>query len=102
MRRAAFAQGLLLIAGGKPIGPRLIGTFDQGETGLRHLFQRLADVIGNVRRHAKLGPRCHDAGQGGQVAVGRHVVQGFLVQVIGIEEGLQAVQLLSEGHRGLP
>ncbi|MNE62432.1 hypothetical protein D3C80_1577120 [compost metagenome] len=38
--------------------------------------------------------------QGGQVAVGGHVVQSLFVQFIGIEEGLQAGQLLGEGHRG--
>jgi len=32
--------------------------------------------------------------------MGGHVVQRFLMQVIGIEEGLQAGQLLGEGHRG--
>jgi hypothetical protein len=38
--------------------------------------------------------------EGGQVAMGGHVVQSFFVQIIGIEEGLQAGQLLGEGHRG--
>ncbi|MNN73004.1 hypothetical protein D3C81_1890890 [compost metagenome] len=33
-----------------------------------------------------------------QVAVGGNVVQRFFVQLVGVEEGLQAVQLLGEGH----
>ncbi|MCY1421579.1 hypothetical protein D9M71_372390 [compost metagenome] len=36
--------------------------------------------------------------QGGEVAVGGDVVQRFFVQLVGVEEGLQAGQLLGEGH----
>ncbi|MNJ80220.1 hypothetical protein D3C77_785170 [compost metagenome] len=37
-------------------------------------------------------------GQRGQIAMGGHVVQRFFMQVIGIEKGLQAGQLLGERH----
>ncbi|MNT16103.1 hypothetical protein D3C72_1511920 [compost metagenome] len=36
--------------------------------------------------------------QGGEVAVGGDIVQRFLMQFVGVEEGLQAGQLLGEGH----
>lgn len=36
--------------------------------------------------------------QGGQVAVGSHVVECLVMQIVGIEKGLQAGQLLGEGH----
>ncbi len=38
--------------------------------------------------------------QGSEVAVGGDIVQRFFVQLIGVEEGLQAGQLLGEGHYG--
>ena len=70
MRITPFAQGLLFIAGGNPILPRLPlpGLGDQVKPGGRHLFQRLAHVIGNVGRHAELGPRLHDPCQQRQIA----------------------------------
>ena len=36
--------------------------------------------------------------QRGEVAVGGDIVQRFFVQLVGVEEGLQAGQLLGEGH----
>ncbi|MCY1310539.1 hypothetical protein D9M70_607390 [compost metagenome] len=38
--------------------------------------------------------------QRGHVAVGGNVVQRLFVQLVGVEEGLQAGQLLGEGHYG--
>ena len=84
----------------------IVVSSDRGLAGglNNNLFRKL---LGDVRQFGEQGvdpfALRHLVGadaQGGQVAMGGHVVQRFLMQVIGIEEGLQAGQLLGEGHRG--
>ena len=57
MRGAAFAQGFLLVPGRDPVVPRLapvLGAFGQPlEPVFGNLLQRLADIVGNVGRHAE-------------------------------------------------
>ncbi|MCY1370310.1 hypothetical protein D9M69_573970 [compost metagenome] len=64
------------------------------------------DVVAVVRRLGEQGVdplalrhRLGADGQRGQVTVGCDVVQGLFMQLIGVEESLQAGQLLGEGHR---
>ncbi|MNN54708.1 hypothetical protein D3C81_1695410 [compost metagenome] len=72
------------------------GFLDFGLFGIAAVVRRLGEqgvdplALGNL-----LGAD----GQGGQVTVGGHVVQRFLMQIVGIEKGLQAGELLGEGHR---
>ena len=75
------------------------GGFDFGALFLAAVVRRLGEQ--GVDPLALVGLLGADR-QGGQVTVGRDVVQGLVVQLVGVEEGLQAGQLLGEGHRGLP
>jgi len=71
------------------------GGFDLVAFGVAAVMRRLGEQ--GIDPLA-LGNRLRADGQGGEVTVGGNVVQRLLVQVIGIEEGLQAGQLLGEGH----
>ncbi|MNP54127.1 hypothetical protein D3C76_1486600 [compost metagenome] len=73
------------------------GGFDLFALGVAAVVRRLGEQ--GVDPFA-LGHLVRADRQGGQVAVGGHIVQSFLVQIVGVEKGLQAGQLLSEGHRG--
>ncbi|MNZ89587.1 hypothetical protein D3C78_1085180 [compost metagenome] len=71
------------------------GSFDLGALGIAGVMGLFGEqrvdpfTFGDVFRADR---------QRGQVAVGGDVVQRFFVQLIGVEEGLQAGQLLGEGH----
>ena len=67
MRRPAFTQGFLLVAGREPIRPRLTALIQQGETGLRDFFQGLADVIRDVGGNAEFGVGLQHAGEACEV-----------------------------------
>ena len=75
------------------------GRFDLFTFGITAVMRRLGEQRVNplALRHRLWADR-----QRGQVAVGGDVVQCLFMQLIGIEEGLQAGELLGEGHRGLP
>ena len=80
MGYAAFTQGLLFIAGAEPVVPGLApvrGASGQPvEAVARHLLQRLAHVVGDVRGHAQMRTGPHHAGQRCQVFGGDEAAPG--------------------------
>ena len=81
-------------------------TSDMGLEGQQRRFDRMAlGVVGVVRFLSEQGidPLAigHHVGadrQGSQIAMRGYVIQRFFVQLVGVEEDLQAGELLSEGH----
>src|SRR5690606_38660546 len=70
MRLAAFAQRLLLIAGGEPVLPRCAALGHQRKARPWHLLQCLPDIVGNVGGHPELRAPPHHSGERQQV-IGR-------------------------------
>ena len=92
MRHAPLAERLLFIAGRYPIFPRAVDILRRGphplKAILRHLFQRLANIIGNIGRHAEDRTGFKHTGQRFQM-LGRHETAAVMARLgprIGIKQ----------------